>query len=85
MNSGNPTVTQLLKLRDVRDTSANADALKNCLDRSFDLITEHCMGDNVLKKNYYRALTSIGCNDSLFTSLIEEHSHLIPFWCIVHQ
>ena len=21
----------------------------------------------------------------MFTSLSEEHSHLIPFWCIVHQ
>ena len=86
---GNPTVTLLLNLLDVRDVSVNADALKVGLDRFFNLIKEHCIDDNVLKNfisNYTdRASTNIGCNDNLFTRLVEEHSHLIPFWCIVHQ
>ena len=89
MKGGNPTVTLLLNLLDVRDVSVNADALKASLDRSFNLIKEHCIDDNVLKNfisNYTdRASTNIGCNDNLFTRLVEEHSHLIPFWCIAHQ
>ena len=31
------------------------------------------------------ASANIGCKDSLFTRLAEEHPHLIPFWCIIHQ
>ena len=89
MKGGNPTVTLLLNLLDVRDVSVNADALKAGLDRSFNLIKEHCIDDNVLKNftsNYTdRASTNIGCNDNLFTRLVEEHSHLIPFWYIAHQ
>ena len=37
---GDPSVTNLLNLPDVRDVSANADALKAYLDRSFDLVKE---------------------------------------------
>ena len=40
MKGGDPTVTQLLNLPYVWDASANADALKDCLDRYFDLIIE---------------------------------------------
>ena len=40
MKGGDPTVTQLLNLPYVWDCSANADALKDCLDRYFDLIIE---------------------------------------------
>ena len=30
------------RLHDFRDVSANADELKACVDRSFNLIKEHC-------------------------------------------
>ena len=44
---------------------------------------EHCMDDNVLKKFLStcmkRASTNIGYNESLFTGLVELHSHFIPF------
>ena len=87
IKGGNPTVTQLLKLAE--GVSANADELKCYLDRSFDLIKQFCGGDDMLKKFILictdGASANIGCNDSLFTRLAEEHSHLIPFWCIVHQ
>ena len=39
---GDPSVTNLLNLPDVRDVSANEDALKAYLDRSFDLVKEPC-------------------------------------------
>ena len=29
--------------------------------------------------------TNLGCNNSFFTHLVEEHSHVVPFWRIVHQ
>ena len=55
--------------------------------RSFDLIKEHCMDDNVLKKFISictdEASTNIRFNDSLFTHLAEEYSYAILFWCIV--
>ena len=38
IKGGNPTVTQLLNLAEVQGVSANADELKSCLDRSFELI-----------------------------------------------
>ena len=50
MKGGDPTVTQLLNLPYVWDASANADALKDCLDRSFDLIIELSIDGKVLKK-----------------------------------
>ena len=53
MKVGNPAVTLLLNLPDVRDVSVNADALKAGLDRSFNLIKEHCIDDNVLKIFYF--------------------------------
>ena len=31
------------------------------------------------------ASTNIGCKDSLFKCVVEEHSHLIPFRLIIHQ
>ena len=89
MKGKNATVTQLLNLRHVRDVLANADALKACPDRSFDLIEEHCMDDNLPKKFISictnGSLTNIGFNDNLFTHIAEEHSHSIHFWCIIHQ
>ena len=89
IKGGNPTVTQLLNLAEVQGVSANADKLKYCLDRSFDLIKQFCGGDDMLKKFISictdGASANISCNDSLFTRLAEEHPHLIPFWCIVHQ
>ena len=63
MRGGNPTVTPLLNLHDVRDVSANTDELKACLDRSYDLIKEHCMGDSVLKKSI------LICNDTASTNI----------------
>ena len=79
MKGGNTTVTLLPNLPDVRDVSVNADALKACLDRSFDLIKEHYMDNNVLKKFNLKIKFILGCNDNLFTRLVEEHSHVIPF------
>ena len=79
----NSTVAKLLNLSDVRDVSANVDALKACLDISFNLIIEHCMDENVLKKFISictdGASINIGCNGSSFRGLVKEHSHLIPF------
>ena len=49
MAGGNLTVTPLLNLPDVWDVPANADVLKACLDRFFDLVKEDRIGDNVLK------------------------------------
>ena len=78
----------MLDLAEVQGVSANADELKSCLDRSFDLIKQFCGGDDTLKKFISictdGASANIGCNDSLFTRLAEEHPHLIPFWCIDH-
>ena len=89
IKGGNPTITQVLNLAEVQGVSANADELKSCLDRSFDFIKQFCGGDDMLKKFISictdGASANIGCNDSLFTRLAEEHPHLIPFWCIVHQ
>ena len=79
MKGGNTTVTLLPNLPDVRDVSVNADVLKACLDRSFDLIKEHYMDNNVMKKFNLKIKFILGCNDNLFTRLVEEHSHLIPF------
>ena len=83
MKGGNPTVTPLLILHHAQDVSANTDGLKACGDRSFDLIKEHYMDDNVLKKIISicmdRSSANRGCKDSLFTSLVKEHSYLIPF------
>ena len=84
MKGRNPNVTQLLNLPDVQDDSANAGALKVFLDRSFNLINEYCMGDMTESVCTDRALTNIGCNNSLFTHLVEEHSHFIPFWYIIY-
>ena len=89
IKGGNPSVTQLLNLAEVQGVSVNADELKSCLDRSFDLIKQFCGGDDMLKKFISictdRASANIGCNDSLFTRLAEKHPYLIPFWCIIHQ
>ena len=73
MKRGNPTVTELRKLPDVQDVSTHGNVLKTCLDRSFDLIKEHCMYDNVLKKFILICTdgtsTNLGCNNSLFTRI----------------
>ena len=72
-----------------QNVSADVDALKLCLDRSFDLIEEHYMDDNVLKKFILICTdgtsTNIGYSNSLFTSLLEEHSVFTSFWCIAYQ
>ena len=49
LKGGNAAVTQLLNLFAIRDVSANADVLKACLDRPFDLIKEYRIDNNVLK------------------------------------
>ena len=36
-------------------------------------------------KQKYQLLDYIGCNDSMFAPLVEEHSHPIPFLRIIHQ
>ena len=87
---GNSTVIKLINLPDVRDVLVNADALKACLERSFNnLIKEHCLDDNMLKKFISICTdwesTNIGCNDSLFTRTVEEQLLLRLFWCILHQ
>ena len=83
----NTTVTLLLNLPDAQDASVNLVAFKAGFVRSFDLIKEHCMDDNSLTKIILncedRALTNMRSNNNLFTCLVEEHSHLIPFWCII--
>ena len=53
MKGRNPIVTQLLNLPDVWDVSANADVLKACFDKYFDLIKENSIDDNVLKMVYF--------------------------------
>ena len=62
MRGGNPTVTPLLNLHDVRDVSANTDELKACLHRSYDLIKEHCMDENVLKKSILICMDTASTN-----------------------
>ena len=42
----NPTVTKLLNLPDVREGFVNANALKACFFRFFNLIKKHSMNDN---------------------------------------
>ena len=80
MKGGNAAFTQLLNLPDVRDVSANTNALKAYLDKPFDLIKEHCINDNVLEKLVSictnGASTNIRCNDSLLARFVEEHSKL---------
>ena len=41
------------------------------------------MDDNVLKK--FISICTDGCNDSSLTRLVEERSHVTPFWCIIHE
>ena len=47
------------------------------------------MEDNVLKKFSSictdSATTNVGCNDTFFTGLVENHLHYIPLWCTFHQ
>ena len=33
----------------------------------------------------YKSSINIGCNNSLFARLVEEHLDLIPLWCIIQQ
>lgn len=84
---GNPNVTQLIKLIDVRDVSPNTWTCKAFFDRYFDLIKEHDMDENELNKFILiwmdRAWTNTGCNGNFFTRLVEEHSHFRTLWCII--
>ena len=57
--------------------SANADELKACLDRSFDLLKPFSEDMNKLMEK------SISC--ALLTRLLEEYPHLVSFWCICHK
>lgn len=47
---GNPTVTQLINLIDVRDVSPSTCTCEAFFDRYFDLIKEHYMDENELNK-----------------------------------
>ena len=66
LKGGDPTVTQLLNIPDVQDVFANADAL-NCLNRSFELLKEHCNNESILDKFISMctdgASTNLGCNN----------------------
>lgn len=53
LKGGNAAVTQLLNLLAIRDVSANADVLKACFDKYFDLIKENSIDDSVLKMVYF--------------------------------
>ena len=63
------------------DNGLRHERVKACpnTDRSFDLIKEHCMDNSVLKQFISICTdgesTSMGCNNSLFTCLIEKHLH----------
>ena len=88
MKARNWTVTQLLNLSDVRDVSVNAVVLKASVDilvwlKNTAWVTIFLRKLISMWKN--RVSMNIGCNDNLFTCLVGEHSHLVPFWCIVHQ
>ena len=89
VKGGDPTITHLLHIPDIEEVQADADALKNCLDKSFALLKQHSLDEDVLKKFISictdGASTNIGCNDSLCTRLLIEHPHLIAFWCVCHQ
>lgn len=94
LKGGNAAITQLLNLLAIRDVSANADVLKACLDRPYDLIKE-CW--NVLKcvemltmcwKFFVSictngASTYIGCNDSFLARVVEVHSKL--YWVFARR
>ena len=58
-----------MNLRDIRDVSDSVDALKACLDGFFNLIKEHCVDGNMLKKSIsvcmHEASTNTRCNNSL--------------------
>ena len=89
VKGGDPTITRLLNIPDIEEVSANADALKNSLDKSLTLLNQHSLDENVFKRFISictdGASTNIGCNDSSYTHLLIEHPHLIAFWCVCHQ